>query len=341
MRRKMAIWGLPLLMTVLSGCAVGEKNTSLIYIYGLLSVLALLLLIGYAAAVKKKNPWLMMLFVAVTVVNAGYFLLSASNTLTQALFANRLSYLGSVFLPLAMLMVVLNVTKQRYPKWLPQALIGLCLCVFIIAATPGYSGIYYKEVTLEFVEGVAVLNKVYGPLHSIYLYFLIFFFVTMIVALVRGIAKKRTFSVGHAVILIFAVFANIAVWLMEQLVETQFEFLAVSYIISELFLLGLDLLLQENERIIKKMQTAQAEPPMPAKSSVALPGVVLLTPTERQIFDCYAAGMTGKDVQAAMHITENTLKYHNRNIYSKLGVSSRKELLQLVAQFQEQAQNEE
>ena len=128
---------------------------------------------------------------------------------------------------------------------------------------------------------------------------------------------------------------------MEQLVQTQFEFLAVSYIISELFLLGLDLLLQENERIIKKMQTAQAEPPMPAKSSVALPGVVLLTPTERQIFDCYAAGMTGKDVQAAMHITENTLKYHNRNIYSKLGVSSRKELLQLVAQSQEQAQNEE
>lgn len=335
MRRKWMGFSLPLMGLLLSGCAVGEKNTSMIYIYGLLSVLALVLLIGYAAAVKKKNPWLMMLFVAVTVVNAGYFLLSASNTLTQALFANRLSYLGSVFLPLAMLMVVLNVTKQNYPKWLPQALVSLCLCVFIIAATPGYSGIYYKEVTLEFVGGVATLSKVYGPLHSIYLYFLIFFFTAMIVALIRGIAKKRTFSVGHAVILIFAVFANIAVWLMEQLVETQFEFLAVSYIISELFLLGLDFLLQENERVIAKMQAIQATP-QPTRPAVALP-VNLLTPTERQIFDCYASGMTGKDVQAAMHITENTLKYHNRNIYSKMNVSSRKELLQLVAQTQEQA----
>ena len=31
------------------------------------------------------------------------------------------------------------------------------------------------------------------------------------------------------------------------------------------------------------------------------------------------------------HIKENTLKYHNRNIYSKLGVSSRKQLLQIAA----------
>ena len=335
MRRKLAGISLPLLGLLLSGCAVGEKNTSMIYIYGLLSILALVLLIGYAAAVKKKNPWLVVLFVAVTVVNAGYFQLSLSSTLNHALFANRLSYLGSVFLPLAMLMVVLNVTKQNFPKWLPGALVGLCLCVFIIAATPGYSGIYYKEVTLEFVDGVATLNKVYGPLHSVYLYFLIFFFTSMIVALIRGIAKKRAFSVGHAVVLIFAVFANIAVWLMEQLVETQFEFLAVSYIISELFLLGLDLLLQENERNIAKMQALQAAS-QPAKPAVALP-VNLLTPTERQVFDYYAAGMAGKEVQAAMHITENTLKYHNRNLYSKLNVSSRKELLQLIAQAQEQA----
>ena len=31
-----------------------------------------------------------------------------------------------------------------------------------------------------------------------------------------------------------------------------------------------------------------------------------------------------------LDITENTLKYHNRNIYSKLGVSSRKEMLHIA-----------
>jgi DNA-binding CsgD family transcriptional regulator len=31
-----------------------------------------------------------------------------------------------------------------------------------------------------------------------------------------------------------------------------------------------------------------------------------------------------------LDITENTLKYHNRNIYGKLGVSSRKQMLEIV-----------
>ena len=35
-------------------------------------------------------------------------------------------------------------------------------------------------------------------------------------------------------------------------------------------------------------------------------------------------------------ITENTLKYHNRNIYSKLGVTSRKELLRYAALLNEE-----
>lgn len=54
-----------------------------------------------------------------------------------------------------------------------------------------------------------------------------------------------------------------------------------------------------------------------------------LTPTERKIYDLYQEGRKSKDVCEAMNITENTLKFHNKNIYSKLGVSSRKQLLKL------------
>jgi len=52
-----------------------------------------------------------------------------------------------------------------------------------------------------------------------------------------------------------------------------------------------------------------------------------LTPTERNVFDLYISGKSAKEILEVMNIKENTLKYHNKNIYSKLGVSSRKELL--------------
>lgn len=55
-----------------------------------------------------------------------------------------------------------------------------------------------------------------------------------------------------------------------------------------------------------------------------------LTTKERAIFDLYLAGLVPKEVTAKLGITENTIKYHNKNIYGKLGVKSRKELLQCV-----------
>ena len=52
------------------------------------------------------------------------------------------------------------------------------------------------------------------------------------------------------------------------------------------------------------------------------------------IFEAYIARMSTKEVMAMLNITENTLKFHNKNIYHKLGVSSRKELLEIYKQLE-------
>lgn len=56
-----------------------------------------------------------------------------------------------------------------------------------------------------------------------------------------------------------------------------------------------------------------------------------LTPKERMIFDLYLEGKKAKEIMEIAGINQNTLKYHNKNIYSKLGVSSRKQLLEYAA----------
>ena len=56
-----------------------------------------------------------------------------------------------------------------------------------------------------------------------------------------------------------------------------------------------------------------------------------LTPKEKEIFSLYLDGKTTREIQQISEINENTLKYHNRNIYSKLGVNSRKQLLMYAA----------
>ena len=60
-------------------------------------------------------------------------------------------------------------------------------------------------------------------------------------------------------------------------------------------------------------------------------GIPTLTKTERRIFDGYAAGLRSREIVEQLDIKDSTLRFHNKNIYEKLGVSSLKQLQQFVA----------
>lgn len=62
-----------------------------------------------------------------------------------------------------------------------------------------------------------------------------------------------------------------------------------------------------------------------------LMGVKTLTSMERTVFEYYLAGKSVKQIVELAGIKESTVRFHNRNIYSKLGVNSLKQLLLYAA----------
>ena len=77
--------------------------------------------------------------------------------------------------------------------------------------------------------------------------------------------------------------------------------------------------------IEKKLETVD-----PDSYKMFVDNLATLTPKEEDIFNLYVQGCSTKDIISRLGITENTLKYHNKNIYGKLGVKTRKELLQYI-----------
>lgn len=329
---------------------IGSKAAGTSAIYAVCALLSLSAATGYWFLVRKKDPWFLLLFSSVFVVNAGYLLLSLSKTLPAALWANRLSYLGSVFLPLSMLMIILNTSGLRCKPRLPAALFGVSALVFLVAASPGLCGLYYKEVSLAFVNGATVLEKVYGPWHCLYLFYLLAYFLSAAAVLFHACVQKKVDSALQAVFMGAALFINIGVWLLEQLVRIDFELLSVSYIISEIFLLLLCLLIQSGKEPAGEPSAPGPSDALPAAAASSAPDAASpsagsleeqcahfaahrasLTPTERTIYRYYLEGKSTKEIMAALEIKENTLKYHNKNIYAKLGVSSRKQLVMIAS----------
>lgn len=301
-------------------------------IYGLIALLSLLLASGYLVLVREKENWLIWLYFSVFIANLGYFTLAISKALEEALLANRLGYLGSVFLPLCMLMTLIKVCKLQISKAMTNILIGCSLVVFLITATQGYIDLYYKEVSLTFVDEVATLNKVYGPLHKIYYVYLFLYFSAMIGTIILAVMKKKIPSYAHAGVLAVVVLFNILIWLVEQFVKTKFEFLSVSYVMSSLLLLFLYSMIQDYDILIEQIRNEEKNEPVfdYEKLQKELPEMSTLSNREMEVFQMLLTDKKRKEIADELCITENTVKKHTSNIFVKLDVSSRAELLDKI-----------
>ena len=291
----------------------------MIITYAIMAIIATILLVGYFALVRKKEPWLLLLYVCVTIINVGYFLLSISKTVEFAIFANDVAYFGSVFISMSMLLTITKLCGFEIKKKLIIPLGAIGIVMFLIVATVGFLPWYYKEVELVFVDGAAKLKKVYGVLHPMYLVYLVGYFAAMVACIVQSIRKKMIASQRHASLIAAIVFGNIAVWFVEKFIPWDFEFLSVSYIFSEIILLGLYWMMQEYIRVDLIPQPVE-------EISYSLPGdavttdekirVILsflkegesLAPREREVLEKILENKKRKEIAEELCLSENTIK---------------------------------
>ncbi|MBE6782665.1 MAG: hypothetical protein E7536_01480 [Ruminococcaceae bacterium] len=313
-------------------------------LYGIVFAVSLLMIVTCFFVDRKRDTWLMLLFVSVSVCDLGYFLLSLSRTLDGALWANRLAYLGNVFLPFLLLMMIVNLLRFKIPKVLPWALIGINTVMLFITTSGGYLPIYYKNVSITFVDGVAVLVKDYGPLHSVYKIYLFAYFAAMVGIIIYTLVKETAVSIKHSMFLAFVVIGNISIWLVENLIHSQFEFLSISYIVTEGLILLLYGILQDYEKMNKAEKIPDTIVTEKSNSDSFTEEEINniltsfatennLSEREKEVLKFILEHKKRKEIAESLFVTESTIKKHTSSIYKKLKVSNRNELFDKVSKL--------
>lgn len=317
------------------------------YTYGTIFLLSLVLIPLYFVLVRKKQnePWLLVLFVCVSIVNLGYTLIAFSGTVEFALFANKVAYLGQVMMPLCMFMIISTLCGYTYKKWVTATLIGAAVLLFAIICTTGHLDWYYTNAMIENVAGATVLRKEYGVLHPTNLIYVITYFVAMIAVLCVSLTKRKCASQKHACIMLAIVLGNVGLWCIQKVIPWSFELLSSIYLISALAFLYIWQMLQDyvHKRDIPQYIRAEQERlgveitalSMEAKLSRVLSFVKDDAPLgirEREILELILKNKRRKEIAAELFLSENTVKTYTRTLYSKLGVSCREELYALLLQ---------
>ena len=325
------------------------RNGVLSLVYGVVALLSVLLLVSYLLFQKKKQPLFLALFSCVAVSNCGFFLLSVCGSLRIAKLANGLSYFGGAFSMLTMLLIILEVCQIRRKQWLTGCLLGISISFFALAASGDWLGLYYRSVSLEIINGTTHLVKEYGPLHSLYAVYLASYVVMMLLCIVTGAGSRRLASVKFTFFLLVTVLLNVGVWLVEQTIDEEFEFLSVSYMVTEVLLLLIynmlcdyGIIRPENGMLsvqtLTQLNTRQINPgALPTGIETMLRSFAekagTLSSAERRILNYYIDGHDIAEIPELAFISIHTVKKHNRSIYQKLDIASRDELMLYIELF--------
>lgn len=310
--------------------------------YAICFIAAVGLLIAYLLMVKNKERWLTLLYISITVVNLGYLLLSCAKTLGFAVFANDVAYFGSVFLCMCMFLTIVRLCGFDVKRAHVITCLSLGVLMFAMVASSPVLPLYYKSVAIEMVDGAARLKKEYGVLHPVYAVYLLGYFAVMIGTIVHSVRKKKIGNPKQAGFIAAIVCSNIVMWLFEKCLHWGYEFLSVTYIISELLLLSVYWMMQDYVHrnhipapVVAEKQTIVVVDSISKADKIKLllsllPEGKTLTAKEIEILGELVEGKTRKDIAAAHHITENTVKTHVTHIYEKFRVSGKDALLALI-----------
>ena len=307
--------------------------------YGITTALSVLFFVLYRILVKKREFWLGLLFICVTVINLGYLLLSLAKSVEFAIFANDLVYLGSVFLSTCMLFTIIKLCGYKVTKAHVIIALSLGVVMFLIVATSGILPWYYKSVAIESINGATVLKKDYGILHPVYLVYLVLYFMAMLTTIIHSIVKKYAAAQKFSVVMLGIVLINLFIWFIKKFGKWEFEFLSVSYIFSEILFVLLYWTMQDYIRKDKVQTTVIVEQKAPIiivdsisreekikTILAALPEGATLSVRQMDVLECIIDGKSRKEIAADLHLSENTVKMHTSSLYRLLGVTSRDEL---------------
>ena len=250
---------------------------------------------------------------------------------------------------LVMLLVIYEVCQLRKRPWVTWCLNGISIFFFALAASGDWLGLYYRSVSLEIVNGTTHLVKEYGPLHCLYGLYLAGYIVGMLLCIIYAARHKRLSSPKYTTFLVVTVLLNVGVWLVEQAINEEFEFLSVSYMVTAvLFLLIYNMLCDYgiirpevgvlSVQMMTQLNTHQIDPGalprgMEQMFRTFAEKAKTLTSAERRILNYYIDGHDIAEIPDLAFISIHTVKKHNRSIYQKLEIASRDELMLYIEMF--------
>ncbi len=189
---------------------------------------------------KKINYYFTILGLLMTLDCAGYLALALSRTLSEAVLANKICYLGGCFLPPVMLSAICAVCNYELPNWLRNLIYIYSFIVYAMVLTTDINDFYYKEIYLESYADASVLGHSYGVGHAFFYVNLYGHMIIQIIYLAYNLYKKYSISRKNLWALVLLEVINIVLFIISRGIDSAIEIMPLVYVLNGWILIYLN-----------------------------------------------------------------------------------------------------
>ncbi len=167
--------------------------------------------------------------IIVIISSFGYYLLSISRTLDEALISQIIGYVGGVFLPVFFFFLVLEICHLELSRFIKVVLVLCQCCIYGSVCTIGRNELFYKSIEMHRNNGMVVIDKSYGPFHmlaigSMYLYLLLAF-----VVVIYALTKRKSVDVKNAMTMLVLMAIATGVYEIEKLIGMEYTIIPLTF----------------------------------------------------------------------------------------------------------------
>ena len=211
-------------------------NPAVLY-YDILLMISALLSGAYLFMWRRHfDVRITMIFTVIPVICLGYVLRAHATVLEEALTANRIIYLGACYLQPIILLAVIALCGIRLNlagRVLKGAAFALSTVVFAFVLNPMKSGDFYRHTELEILDGLALLRKEYGWMHTVFQVTVITYYFLSIALIVYSLVKKNQISRKVLFLLFFPESLAVIAFFIGGRTSWHIELLPAVYVIAQ------------------------------------------------------------------------------------------------------------
>ena len=208
----------------------------IVYLIFLCILAAINISLLYRISPKQSGSY-QVLFFAILVSCLGHLFLALSTNVDQVIIANKMNYVGAIFLPFLTFDACLSICNFRFPNWGRIILILLTFFVYGLAATVGFSDIYYKTIEYVVIYGAGNYVATYGWGHDLFNIMMVGYGIANVSLIVYTFIKKRNVSYKSLIALSMLSMASILALFISRFLTSDTLVMPTVYVFDQVILL--------------------------------------------------------------------------------------------------------